>query len=215
MNMTRRSALLLALGTAACGRASGKRETTMAAQNPPAPQHSGDAISIMKVHPLQAGGDMAVNSSAIGADGVIADRHSAYHDNLSPPLSWNRVEGAAAYAVIVEDPDAPRDQPFVHWLAWNIPGDVTGVPEGIGNVAHPASPQHMIQGRNDSGTYGWFGPRPPPGHGPHRYHFQVFALAKALPMSPEAPLRDVVQALKGDTLAEGEVVGTYEAPASQ
>lgn len=201
--------LLTLLALAACGPAPDNKETPMASSH--APQHSGEAISIQKIQPMQAGHDMAVNSTAIGADGKIADRYSAYHDNIAPPLTWTRVEGAAAYAVIVEDPDAPRDSPFVHWLAWNIPGESASLPEGLGNEARLVSPQGMIQGKNDNGSHGWFGPRPPAGHGPHRYHFQVFALAKPLTVAADAPLLDVVQALKGDTLAEGEVVGTYEA----
>ena len=202
--------LSLLLMVAACGPSPIHKETVMAG-----PQHSGEAISILKVRPMQAGQDMAVNSDAIGADGAIADRHSAYHDNVSPPLTWTRVEGAKAYAVIVEDPDAPREQPFVHWLAWNIPQDITRLPEGLPAEPRLVSPQGMVQGRNDDGGHGWFGPRPPPGHGPHRYHIQVFALARPLDMESDAPLRDIVQALKGDTLADGEVVGTYEAPLSQ
>jgi phosphatidylethanolamine-binding protein (PEBP) family uncharacterized protein len=65
------------------------------------------------------------------------------------------------------------------------------------------------------GAYGWFGPKPPPGHGVHRYYFQVFALDRRLDMGPDTPLEDLVNALKGAALAEGRLVATYEAPTEQ
>lgn len=177
-----------------------------------APQHSGAAISIMKVQPYTDRG-IVLTSDGVGVDGRIDPRHAALGAGLSPPLAWSRVEGAEAYALIVEDPDAPREEPFIHWLAWNIPGHLTALPEGLPNEARLITPQGMIQGRNDMGGYGWFGPKPPPGHGVHRYHFQLFAMPARLDLSPEAPTRDLVDALKGRTLAEGELIGTYEATA--
>jgi phosphatidylethanolamine-binding protein (PEBP) family uncharacterized protein len=59
--------------------------------------------------------------------------------------------------------------------------------------------------------HGYFGPRPPAGHGVHRYHFQLFALDKRLPMEPSTPLKELLNALKRDSIAAAELVGTYEA----
>jgi Raf kinase inhibitor-like YbhB/YbcL family protein len=173
------------------------------------PQHSGAAISIMKVRPYTDRG-IVLTSDGIGVDGRIAPRHAALGDGLSPPLSWNQVDGAQAYALIVEDPDASREEPFIHWLAWNIPGHLTSLPEGVPNTPRLVTPQGMIQGLNDSGGCGWFGPKPPAGHGPHHYYFQLFAMVAPLDLSPEGTRRELVDALKGRTLAEGELIGTYE-----
>ncbi|MFC3079735.1 YbhB/YbcL family Raf kinase inhibitor-like protein [Phenylobacterium terrae] len=177
-------------------------------------EHSGEAITIMKVDPRLDTG-VTVYSTAQGPDGRLADRHSAYHDNISPPLTWTNVPDVAAWAVIVEDPDAPRELPFVHWMIWNIPGEARGLPEGIGNAPLPVTPQNAVQGRNDMGGYGWFGPRPPAGHGVHRYYFQVFALDDQIPMDADTPLNELLNALKGHTIAKGELVATYEAPTQQ
>jgi Raf kinase inhibitor-like YbhB/YbcL family protein len=176
------------------------------------PQHSGAAISILKVEP-RTEGPLALTSEAVDVDGRIAERHTALGGNLSPPLRWTAVPDAGAYALIVEDPDAPRDSPFIHWLAWNIPGHLTALPEGLANEPRLVSPQGMIQGRNDSGGPGWFGPKPPAGHGVHHYHFQLFALDGRLGLHPDADVRSLVDGIKGRTLAEGELVGTYEVPA--
>jgi len=175
------------------------------------PDHSGQSISIMRVDPIYDTG-VLVTCPVQEADGRLPDRHSAYHDNISPPLRWSNVPDVKAWAIVVEDPDAPRETPFVHWMAWNIRGEINAIPEGLGNDKRLITPQGAIQGKNDAGGYGWFGPRPPAGHGVHRYYFQVFALDDWLEMGPDTPLRELLNALKGHTLAKGEMMATYEAP---
>jgi hypothetical protein len=173
--------------------------------------HSGEAITIMKVEPILDTG-IVVTSAGQMVDGALADRHSAYHDNISPPLDWTDVDGVKAWAVIVEDPDAPREKPFIHWMIWNIEGGQTSLPEGLPNAPRLVTPQDTLQGRNDMHGYGWFGPRPPAGHGVHRYYFQVFALDALLDMGPDTGLPELLNALKGNTLAKGEMMATYVAP---
>lgn len=202
---------VLALAVA-CGPA--PEQGSAMAQNPNE-QHSGESITIMRVEPHGQQQALELLSTAIDAGGRIEDRYSAYHDNISPPLSWTGVEGAQAYALVVEDPDAPREEPFLHWAIWNIPAETTALPEGIANTAHPASPQGLVQGKNDNGSHGWFGPRPPKGHGVHHYYFQLFALDAPLEMEADTPLRELVNALKAHTLAEAQLIGTYEAPTAQ
>ena len=179
-----------------------------------APNHSGEAITILKVQPRDERG-IILTSTSEGPDGKLDDRHSAYHDNISPPLSWTAVPDARSWALIVEDPDAPQDQPFVHWMIWNIPGTARGLPEGLPNAAELVTPQGAVQGRNSMHGHGYFGPRPPAGHGLHHYYFQVFALDDVIDMGPETPLPELLNALKARTLASGEMVATYEAPAAQ
>jgi Raf kinase inhibitor-like YbhB/YbcL family protein len=180
----------------------------------PHPEHSGETITILKVQPRDQRG-VAVTLPTQTPDGRLPDRCSAYHDNISPPVEWEEVEGAEYYALIVEDPDAPREQPFVHWMIWNIPGTLTALREGLPNDPHLVTPQAATQGKNDRGGYGWFGPLPPRGHGLHRYYFQLFALDGPLEMGPDTPLIELLNALKAHTVADGEVMGTYEAPEMQ
>lgn len=178
------------------------------------PNHSGEAITIVKVKPWREE-DLVVMSAAVGPDGRIEDRHAAYHDNVSPPITWTQVAEAQSYALVVEDPDAPQEKPFVHWMIWNIPAAADGLPEGVPLAQRISPPDPIVQGRNDNGDYGWFGPRPPAGHGVHRYFFQVFAVDTLLELGPDTPLEDLLTALKGNTIAKGELVGTYEAPPQQ
>jgi Raf kinase inhibitor-like YbhB/YbcL family protein len=163
-------------------------------------------LTVQAVTPLRPT-RLVITSPAINADGWIDPIYSANGDNVSPAVSWTAVLEAESFALVVEDPDAPRDKPFVHWLMWDIPGTATGLDRGVGP---DNAPQGAIQGRNDAGKPGWYGPRPPAGHGPHRYHFQLFALSKRLGMGPETPLSELLNALKGCTLASGEIVGLFE-----
>lgn len=171
---------------------------------------SGEDIVIHKVRPRERG-RLEVASAAVGQDGRIADVYSAYHDNLSPPLEWSRVLDAESFALVVEDPDAPRETPFVHWMIWNIPGDRTSLPQGLPHDPVLKELGGAVQGLNSMNRHGYFGPRPPAGHGVHRYHFQLFALDKRLPMEPSTPLKELLNALKRDSIAAAELVGTYEA----
>jgi Raf kinase inhibitor-like YbhB/YbcL family protein len=178
------------------------------------PEHSGETITTYKVDPILETG-VTVICPVQEADGRLPDRHSAYHDNISPPLEWTNVPDVKAWAIIVEDPDAPQAQPFVHWMIWNLRPELTRLPEGLGNEPRLVTPQGAIQGRNGMHGYGWFGPRPPAGHGVHHYYFQVFALNDLLEMGPDTPLVELLNALKARTLAKGEMAATYEAPTEQ
>lgn len=171
------------------------------------PEHSRETITIFKVKPWRDEG-LVVMSPAVAPNGRIEDRHTAYNDNVSPPISWTQVDDAQSYAIVVEDPDAPQEKPFIHWMIWNIPAKADGLPEGVPLAQRISPPDPIIQGRNDNGDYGWFGPRPPVGHGVHRYYFQVFAVDKLLELSPDTPLEELLNALKGNTVAQGEMTAT-------
>jgi Raf kinase inhibitor-like YbhB/YbcL family protein len=152
--------------------------------------------------------EMRLTSSAIAADGRIDERQSAYGENLSPPLAWTRVAGAKAYAIILEDPDAPGARPFVHWLIWNIPGDITALPQGLPTSATVQS--SAAQGTNDAGKTGYFGPRPP--GGVHHYRFSVFALDERLALAAGADRGALGRAMNGHVLGMGELTATFAAP---
>jgi Raf kinase inhibitor-like YbhB/YbcL family protein len=202
--------LFLALVVASCGRGATRSETSM-----DHPQHSPEALTLGRITPREPGRTLELLSDAVDAQGALDLRHSAYGDNLSPPLRWTPVAGAGAYAIIVEDPDAPMEKPFVHWMIWNIPGEVDQLAEGLPDVGHLITPQNAVQGRNDDGSIGYYGPRPPAGTGLHHYHFQIFALDGPLTLKSDADLRALVDSMKGRVIADGELVGTYAAPERQ
>lgn len=163
--------------------------------------------------PLRTGmAAIDVHSLAFADHAPIPAQYTADGPGLSPPLHWGGVPpGAASVLLIVEDADAPTPQPLVHAIAVDLPPQDTSLAEGA-----LKSPDHegtgVKTGRNSYLQTGWLPPDPPPGHGVHRYAFQVFALA-AGPAFTSTPGRDaVVEALHERALASGCLIGTYERP---
>ncbi|MGY0612164.1 MULTISPECIES: YbhB/YbcL family Raf kinase inhibitor-like protein [unclassified Luteimonas] len=155
---------------------------------------------------------LALQSQAFADGQPIPLRYSAYGDDVSPPLAWQPVEGAKSYALLMEDPDADRPEPYLHWLAWNIPAGVTSLPEGLATDPRLAEPDGMLQGTNDRGSVGYFGPRPPAGSGIHHYHVQVFALDTMLEVDPGAGRDALLGAMREHVVDKGVLVGTYAGP---
>ena len=194
-----------AIVLASCGRADSQPQTGAGASDP-------KAVTIDAVKPDRAGPPMTLTSDAVGANGAIDFNHTAYGANISPALRWTATPHAVSYAIVVEDPDAPGGAPFVHWLVWGVPGEATSLPGRLPPQPHLSTPQGAMQGRNDNGEVGYFGPRPPRGTGAHHYHFQIFALDRALALGPDADIHALRTAMKGKVLADGELVGTFGAP---
>jgi len=117
-----------------------------------------------------------LTSTDIVDGGVLADAQVQAKGNTSPHLAWSGApEGTKSYAVTVYDPDAPTGSGFWHWTVANIPADVSELATGAGSPGG-SLPMAAIQGRTDFGKAGFGGAAPPPGHGPHRYIFTVFAV---------------------------------------
>jgi Raf kinase inhibitor-like YbhB/YbcL family protein len=145
-------------------------------------------------------GTLIVSSPAFGMNDVIPIEFTADGDNVAPPLAWTPPPpGTKSIAILVEDPDAPS-KIWVHWIAVNIPPEVTEIPAG-GQL-----PDGAVHGTNDFGEEGWGGPNPPSGL--HRYFFRVFALDNR-PHKPGMTKPDLMSAIKGHILARGEMIGTY------
>jgi len=157
----------------------------------------------------QASGSVAVSSSSFRHGGTMDQKYSEYADGVSPALSWKAVPGAKSYAIIAEDPDAKPVAPFVHWVAWNIPANVTSLPEGVQEQPRLTDPEGVLQGRNTRGSVGYYGPKPPVGEAAHPYHFQVYALDAMLEVPFGSDRDTLLKAMQGHVMAKGEIVGKY------
>jgi Raf kinase inhibitor-like YbhB/YbcL family protein len=148
-------------------------------------------------------------TSAAFADGQpIPARFDHAHGDVSPPLSWDGVpEGTAELVLLVDDPDAPIEGSFVHWVLFSLAPDVTGLDE-----AARAPAAH--QGINGYGQSGYLGPAPPAGYGIHHYVFRLLAVDQPLKIGGQPTYAKVETAAAGHVLAEARLVGTYETPSS-
>lgn len=145
---------------------------------------------------------LRVASTAFAHGSPIPPKFTCQGSETSPPLAFAGVpRDAAALAMVMDDPDAPR-RTFTHWTWWDAPATTSGIPEGTAATKVDAK-----EGRNDAGEDGYVGPCPP--SGTHRYFFRLYALRAPLGLPSGASPADVHAALEGKVLAWGELLGTY------
>ena len=153
----------------------------------------------------------ALTSSAFKDGQPIPVKYTQDGENLSPPLVWSgQPDGTRDLALICDDPDAPRPEPWVHWVIYGIHPALACLAEGIAKGEHAEVNGGAIHGRNTSESLGYDGPKPPQGHGVHHYHFKLYALDEALNLRTGLTKEDLLQAMEGHVLARAELIGTYE-----
>jgi Raf kinase inhibitor-like YbhB/YbcL family protein len=145
--------------------------------------------------------DFELTSSAFEQGQPIPRKHACDGENVSPQLAWSAPpDGTRSLALIVHDPDAPSGD-FTHWVGWGIDAESSDLEEG---AAPPA------EGANARGEDTYMGPCPPPGHGPHRYVHELFALDIELDLERGSSREELEDAIDGHVLGGTELVGTYE-----
>ncbi len=175
------------------------------------PLHASGSLTGEKAAPDPVA-DMPMQSTAFLNGEPIPQKYSQDGENISPPLSWSDVPAEAKELVLIcEDPDAPMIQPFVHWMMFGLSPSTTSLPEHVPTEETVrAGGYRAMQSMNSAKSIGYVGPKPPAGHGPHHYHFQLFAL-NAPSFLAGRPDRDTLaKALDGKVIAMGELIGTYE-----
>jgi len=152
-----------------------------------------------------------IESPAFLPDGVLPARFTIDGPGVSPPLSWSELpSGTHSIALLVEDADIPWYRPLTHLIVYDISPDAHGLSEGAIPSKLKGQGEHGLRvGRNGLGRWGWLPPSPPPGHGPHRYAFQVFALDKRPEFDWPPGRKFFLQAIRRHVLAHGTLIGRY------
>src|SRR3989339_379430 len=155
-------------------------------------------------------GDVAIiklTSAAFNNGSSIPAKYTADGQDISPALSWTDVPaGTKTLALICDDPDAPVGI-WVHWVVYNIPVNISGLPEGV--PAQELLDNGAQQGMSDFKRPGYGGPAPP--SGTHRYFFKLYALDTALNLEPKTATRDVlINAMQGHIIGKGQLMGRYQ-----
>ena len=152
---------------------------------------------------------MKITSTAFSQKAFIPKKYTCAGEDISPALAWQDAPAETkSFALIADDPDAPMGT-WIHWVLYNVPAADNGLAE---HVPVPARlPGGALQGENSFGKTGYGGPCPPPGHGPHRYYFKLYALDAVLDLSPtDATAETLQKAMKGHVLGSAELMGRYE-----
>ena len=160
---------------------------------------------------------ISVTSSAFDHHGMVPESNSAYGENVSIDLTWADLpEGTQQLALIRDDPKVVEigmmEQPFVHWVMYNIPASASGLPAGLPSDAtlEMEGLEGTVNGLNGLRRPGYFGPRPPANGQLHAYHFRVYALDDALNLEPGLGKAELLDAMNGHVLATGMLMGHYE-----
>jgi hypothetical protein len=148
-----------------------------------------------------------LTTSAFKQKETIPREYTCDGSDISVPLSWKGAPAnAKGFALIADDPDAPRGT-WVHWVLYDILANLRELPAGL---RHGDSlPNGAKQGKNDFGKTGYGGPCPPPGPA-HRYYFKLYALNEMTGLKPKATKQQLLDAMKGHVLAETQLMGTYK-----
>jgi hypothetical protein len=148
-----------------------------------------------------------VTSSAFQEGGAIPVQYACTGENASPPLAWAGVPAEAkTLALVLDDPDVPVT-PFVHWVVYNLPAATVELPTGVPKQADLAGGGR--QGRNGLLKIGYTGPCPPPGPA-HRYYFKLYALNTTLDLPAGATKQDLMKAMYGHIIDEGQLMGRFK-----
>ncbi|UCC48867.1 MAG: YbhB/YbcL family Raf kinase inhibitor-like protein [Gemmatimonadota bacterium] len=148
-----------------------------------------------------------LTSSAFEDGGSIPAQYTCEGKDISPPLDWTGVPAEAkSLALICDDPDAPVGT-WVHWVLYDVSPKFSALPEAI--PTSEVTPEGAKQGVNDFRRSGYGGPCPPPGK-PHRYFFKLYALDIEPGLPAGATKADLLRAMEGHILAEGQLVGLYK-----
>jgi len=156
------------------------------------------------------GGAMEISSTAFKDGGKIPIQYvmpGAGGKNISIPLTWrNAPPGTKSFALSIVDPH-PVAQGWVHWLAINIPPQVTSLEEGASRKKmDPGS----VELKNSFGDIGYGGPQPPKGTGDHPYITTLYAVnAEKLDLGANTSLSAFKKAIEGKVIESGSITGMF------
>ncbi|BAF71918.1 YbhB/YbcL family Raf kinase inhibitor-like protein [Sulfurovum sp. NBC37-1] len=167
-------------------------------------------ISFIVAGVLAVAGNFTLTSSDVGGQLTKVQEFNGFGcngQNVSPELSWNGVpKGTKSFAITVYDPDAPTGSGWWHWIAVNIPANVTSIPAG---ASGKSMPKGTIETLNDFGSTGFGGACPPKGD-KHRYIFTVYALdVNKLPVKASTKPPVVGYQINAHTISKASIVSYY------
>lgn len=135
----------------------------------------------------------------------IPTRYTCDGVDISPPLEWDVLpKNTESIALICEDPDAPGGL-WTHWIIFNLPAGTRNLKEHV--MEREVLDNGAMQGLNDFGRIGYGGPCPP--GGTHRYYYKMYAMDIKLDLPPQTRRNELLEAIDGHILDQGQIMGVY------
>jgi phosphatidylethanolamine-binding protein (PEBP) family uncharacterized protein len=149
--------------------------------------------------------------------------YTQYGADRFPELEWSPPPATASeikeYLLVSEDPDAPIPSPPTHGLFYAIPPSTTRITASDVALDKEKSGEggFILDGgfkawKNIRGRH-YGGPKPPVGHGPHRYFYQLVALKEPLDtktLSARPTKKELADAIVGKVAGWGVWIGVFE-----
>jgi Raf kinase inhibitor-like YbhB/YbcL family protein len=147
-------------------------------------------------------GALRISSPDFEHGARLPERLTVDGDGVAPTLQFDAIPSAAlSLALVCHDPDAPLTYGFDHWVVYNLRPDRTELGQATESPA--------TEGRNSSGTLGYQGAAPPPGHGVHNYYFHLYALDARLDAAAGLTRRELLELIDAQIIEQARLVGTY------
>lgn len=172
-------------------------------------QRTGHAPSVLSQTLAATTPPLTVTSEAMVAGQPLPAKATQYGANRFPGLQWGPVPHGTASVVVVVQGEAAGGT-SLHLIAYNLPGDMRALPEGL--VSLPAGAAY---GPNVHGVNAPYAGPHPHDDATHTYHWQVFALDKRLADGDLADTASLTTAMRGHVLASGDLVTPFTRPAAK
>jgi phosphatidylethanolamine-binding protein (PEBP) family uncharacterized protein len=151
-------------------------------------------------------------TSPVFADGFPMPSPQVNAGARTPSLAWHDLpEETVELALIIEDIDVPFPRPLVHAIAHGIDPGAGRLPAGaVARPGHPEEWEPTIRPGRGAGGEAYLPPTPIPGHGPHRYLFELFALRERARFDRPPGKAAMLRALRRAAIGRAVLIGTHE-----
>jgi Raf kinase inhibitor-like YbhB/YbcL family protein len=148
---------------------------------------------------------LLMQTDAFEDGGIIPERYAGRGGNVRPGFTFSNIPaGTVSFAMVLRDLDVAVDgaDGILHWIAWNIPADARGIPEG-------RLPDGAVAGTASVGSGIYFGPGAPAGPRYHHYVFELYALGETLDVPADATRAQLLDAMKDVIVGKAAYVGRF------
>ncbi|MEL6671164.1 MAG: YbhB/YbcL family Raf kinase inhibitor-like protein [Bacteroidota bacterium] len=149
-------------------------------------------------------------SNDFESNGLIPTEYTGLGEELSPSLYWDNLpSGTESLVITTVDYDGPSPSfklmTIDHWVIFNISPTINHLDKAV--TLEEMEKQGMNLGLNINGEVGYVGPNPPMGI--HKYYFRIYALSVPSVDLDKPSRTDLMEKIKDNIIAYGELIGTY------